>query len=71
MDDCVERGIDVTAGGAIYNHAGPQGVGLGTCADSLATIKQLVFEEKMITAEELLTALKDKLEKAMKNSRLM
>lgn len=59
MDDCVERGIDVTAGGAIYNHAGPQGVGLGTCADSLATIKQLVFEEKMITAEELLTALKD------------
>lgn len=59
MDDCVERGVDVSAGGAIYNHAGPQGVGLGTCADSLATIKQVVFEEKKCTADELIQALKD------------
>jgi pyruvate formate-lyase/glycerol dehydratase family glycyl radical enzyme len=58
MDDCIERGVDITAGGAVYNHAGPQGVGIGTVTDSLCTIKQLVFEEKKITAEELINALK-------------
>lgn len=58
MDDCVERGVDVTSGGAVYNHAGPQGVGIGTVTDSLCTIKQLLFDEKKITAEELVDALK-------------
>jgi formate C-acetyltransferase len=58
MDDCIERGIDVTAGGAVYNHSGPQGVGIGTAADSLSVIKQLVFDEKKISGAELLKALK-------------
>lgn len=58
VDDCVERGVDVSAGGAIYNHAGPQGVGLGTVTDSLCTIKQLIFDEKKVTPEELVAALK-------------
>ena len=58
VDDCVAKGIDVSAGGAKYNHCGPQGVGLGTVTDSLATIKQLVFDEKQITGEELLNAIK-------------
>lgn len=58
MDDCIEKGMDISAGGARYNHSGPQAVGLGTTADSLCTIKQLVFDEKRITGEELLNALK-------------
>jgi formate C-acetyltransferase len=58
MDDCIERGIDVTAGGAVYNHSGPQGVGIGTAADSLSVIKQLVFDEKKVSGAELLKALK-------------
>lgn len=58
VDDCVERGKDVSAGGAIYNHCGPQGVGLGTVTDSLATIKQLVFDEKQYTGEDILKAIK-------------
>ncbi len=57
-NDCIERGLDISAGGARYNFTGPQCVGLGTVADSMATIKQLVFEEKRITAEELVDALK-------------
>jgi formate C-acetyltransferase len=57
IDDCLDRGIDVTAGGARYNFTGPQAVGLGDVADSLAAIKKLVFEEKKISMEELLEGL--------------
>ncbi|XOQ58408.1 MAG: Glycerol dehydratase, cobalamin-independent, large subunit [Clostridium sp.] len=59
FDDCIESGKDLSAGGAKYNGIGPQGSGIGTCADSLATIKQLVFDEKRVTGAELLQAIKD------------
>ena len=59
IDDCIEKGMDVTAGGARYNYSGPQAVGIGTVADGLATIKQLVFEEKKVTGEELLKAIRN------------
>lgn len=58
IDDCIDNGEDVTAGGAKYNRTGPQALALGTAADSLCTIKQLVFDEKSITADELINALK-------------
>ena len=57
--DCVENGRDLTEGGAKYNGIGPQASGLATCADSLAAIKQLVFEEKRFTGAEMLQAVKD------------
>ncbi len=56
-DDCLEQGLDLTAGGAHYNFTGVQGVGVATVADSLAAIDRLVFGEKRITMEELLAAL--------------
>jgi formate C-acetyltransferase len=58
IEDCIGRGKDVSAGGALYNHSGPQGVGIGTVADSLTAIKQLVFDEKKIDGKTLLDALK-------------
>ena len=58
IDDCIGKGVDVSAGGAEINHSGPQAVGVGTTADGLAAIKQLVFDEKRITGQELLNALK-------------
>jgi pyruvate formate-lyase/glycerol dehydratase family glycyl radical enzyme len=58
IDDCIGKGVDVSAGGAIYNHSGPQGVGIGTVADSLTAIKQLVFDEKKTDGATLLKALK-------------
>jgi pyruvate formate-lyase/glycerol dehydratase family glycyl radical enzyme len=57
MDDCLERGLDITAGGARYNYTGPQAVGLGDVADSLAAIKKLVFEENRVSMAELVEAL--------------
>ena len=57
INDCIERGVDVTAGGARYNFTGPQGVGLADVGDSLAAIKKLVFDDKAITMTELIDAL--------------
>lgn len=59
FEDCIESGKDMTEGGAKYNGTGPQASGMATCADSLATIKQLIFDEKRYTGEKLLQAVKD------------
>ena len=58
IDNCIEKGIDVTAGGAFYNYSGIQAIQVANLADSFATIKKLVYEDKTVTAKELLTALK-------------
>lgn len=58
-EDCVASGRDVTEGGAKYNGTGPQASGMATCADSLASIKQLIFDEKRCTGAELLDAVKN------------
>lgn len=57
VDDCIDRGVDVSCGGARYNFTGVQAVGVGTVADSLAAIKQLVFEQQQLTGRQLLDAL--------------
>ena len=57
IEDCIKRGKSVQEGGAIYNFTGPQGFGIANIADSLYTVKKLVFEEKKITLKELGRAL--------------
>jgi pyruvate formate-lyase/glycerol dehydratase family glycyl radical enzyme len=57
-DACIESGLDITRGGAIYDFTGPQLIGLATVADSLATIKKFVFEEEYLEIEELVKMLK-------------
>lgn len=57
IDDCAEKGVDVTAGGAHYNLSGIQVIQVANIADSLAVIKKLVYEQKSISGEELLHAL--------------
>lgn len=59
MDDCIAKGEDVTAGGARYNHSGPQAVGIGSASDSLTAIKQLIFDEKRVAGADMLQALRD------------
>jgi len=58
INDCIERALDMTAGGARYNFSGVQGVQVANVADSLAAVRQAVFEEKWLTAGELLTTLR-------------
>jgi pyruvate formate-lyase/glycerol dehydratase family glycyl radical enzyme len=57
--DCVEKGIDVTAGGAKYNSSGIQAIQAANIADSLAALKTLVYDEKLIDSVTMLSALKD------------
>jgi formate C-acetyltransferase len=56
--DCVARGLDVTGGGARYNFSGVQGVQIANVADSLAAVKQAVYDEQWLTAGQLLDALR-------------
>ena len=57
MDSCFEHGTDVSAAGAKYNTSGICCVGLADAVDSLAVIRQLVYEEKRCTMQELRVAL--------------
>jgi formate C-acetyltransferase len=58
VEGCMEKGTDVTNGGALIN-CGPGLIfsGLGTYADSMAAIKKLVFEDKKYTLKQIRDAL--------------
>jgi len=57
LKGCMEKGLDMTQGGAknLNNLIGPHGH--QNVANSLAAIKKVVFEDKAITMDELLDAL--------------
>lgn len=57
INDCMENGQDLTAGGARYNPSGVQGVGTANLADSLEVIRQAVFEEQLLTLPQLVAML--------------
>jgi formate C-acetyltransferase len=59
INECMVKGLDVTAGGALYNLSGIQMIQIANLADSLAAIKLLVFDERRIGAGEFLAALED------------
>jgi len=58
IDDCLDKGMDVTAGGAHYNLSGIQVIQGANIADSLAAIKKLVYDEKRVDRGRLLEALR-------------
>ena len=59
VESCLDSGKDVTAGGAKYNFSGIQAIQVANIADSLAVLKQMVFEQKEIGKGELLSALQN------------
>lgn len=56
-DDCIERGLNLKEGGAVYDFISDLQVGIANLADSLAAIKQCVFDEHKFTPAELWAAL--------------
>ncbi|MFA2170564.1 pyruvate formate lyase family protein, partial [Escherichia coli] len=58
VEGCMEKGKDVSAGGAMVNH-GPGLIfsGLATYVDSMAAIRKLVYEDKKYTLEQIRDAL--------------
>ncbi|MCG3165382.1 MAG: Choline trimethylamine-lyase [Bacteroidia bacterium] len=59
---CIEKAKDVTAGGAVYNFSGVQGVGVTDVGDSLYAIEQLIFVKKKYSLTTLIHALKTNFE---------
>jgi pyruvate formate-lyase/glycerol dehydratase family glycyl radical enzyme len=57
VGDCIEKGRDVTEGGARYNYTAPYGVGIANAGNALYAVKKMVFEDKTVSMEELIDAL--------------
>jgi formate C-acetyltransferase len=62
VSDCLDKATDYLSGGARYNLNGTQGVGIANVADSLSAIREIVFEEKMLSLRELVEVLRDDFE---------
>ncbi len=57
IDGCMEKGKDVMKGGAKYNSTGNAGIAIGNITDSLAVVKYMIFDNKLISARELYDAI--------------
>lgn len=63
ISDCLEKGRDITDGGARYNFSGVQGIGIANLSDSLHALKGMVFEQQRLSFDELLSVLKPTLQR--------
>jgi pyruvate formate-lyase/glycerol dehydratase family glycyl radical enzyme len=57
VDDCLRRGLTVKEGGAVYDVISGLQSGVTNVANALMALKQLVFEEKKLTAPQIMAAL--------------
>ena len=57
--DCIEKARDYSQGGCRHNQSGVVLVGTGTAADSLAAVRYLVDEQKLVSMAELAKAVAD------------
>ena len=55
---CIEKAKSLTQGAADFGVASPPMTGIPNVIDSLIIVKQFVFDEKIVTMEELIAALK-------------
>lgn len=53
MADCLDKGLDVTAGGTRYNNTAINNNSMANLGDSLQAIRKCVFEQKLFTLTEL------------------
>jgi formate C-acetyltransferase len=57
IDDCIRKGKDYNNGGARYNNTFIQLVGLGSITDSFSALKEIVFDNKVMSLKDLVNAL--------------
>ncbi len=53
VEGCLEKGLDLTRGGALYNSTGVQFMGFANVVDSLYAVKKAVFEDRLFTMADL------------------
>lgn len=57
IDNCIERAKTAKEGGAVYDIVSGLQVGLANAANSIAALKKLVYEDKVVTVEQVIKAL--------------
>lgn len=57
IEGCIEKGKDITWGGALYGFTPNQLVGFATAVDSMSAVKTVVFDDKSVTMHDLNQAL--------------
>ena len=57
IEDCIQKGIDYNNGGAKYNTSYVQIVGIGSITDCLVSLKYNIFDNKILSIEELMKVL--------------
>ena len=56
-NDCIATGRDYNAGGARYNNTFIQAVGIGSIADSLSALREMVFDHGALALPEFIDAI--------------
>lgn len=56
VDDCIQRGKHLKEGGAVYDFISDLQVGIANLGNSLAAIKKLVYDEKILSPERMFKA---------------
>lgn len=51
LTGCLEKGVDLTAGGAKYNSVTPSLIGVATTVDSLNAVREIVFRQKQFSLQ--------------------
>lgn len=69
MNQCLEKGCDVTNNGTKYNNLTMNCVGIASTIDALQVIEELVFEQEKIKLSQLAKALKHNYEGEYENIR--
>lgn len=63
-DDCIERGLSIKEGGAVYDFISGLQVGIANLGNSLAALKKVVFEDKLLTPGQVWDAILNNFEGA-------
>lgn len=62
VDNCISTGKSIKEGGSKYDFISGLQVGIANIGNSLAAIKQLVFEKQLISSEDLMRSLENNFE---------
>ncbi len=53
VEGCLDKGLDLTRGGAVYNSTGVQFMGFANTADGLYAVKRTVFDEEQVALADM------------------
>jgi len=59
VESALERGKTLKAGGAMYDYVSQSNIGMSVVGDSLAAVKKLVYDESVLSIEDLKAVLRE------------